>query len=757
MTAPEDVDTCPHCSQPLTEEMLGIDPEWATCPCPHCKEWLYPDPEQLTDRSVYCIGRVAGLAMLLLAWGFSLSTVKDLWQARQFEQWTAVPASIERAVMWKRKGDEADSLQTEIALRYEVDGQSYLCTRIALAPPDAAREEVVEKLAGLQASEQPTSCWVSPRDPTQSVHLRSLWIAEFAESLFGCVFCSLFAAGGLGFAAYFGRKRRSLLSAAQAHPEAPWEWTRQTPPWQHWLPLPVPLVALSYLPFLMLLGLPFVDTLSLLDVSMFLVPLAILALVVFAGLHLHQENGRLEIESAESIGGELRGHWSYKRPLAATELTAYLCCAVRGVYQDGPLTDLKDEKSPFDAHGTVIAKQTIPLRIDPRGSSAEFAIPVPAPNPVSVPGENNSVSWSVFLTCKGYSHSFPVALFYPRDQLPTVTTSAASDVESDEERKDAIPRVYWWIGKLAFVFLWGMLLFLAWDLNADRKAEAAYPRVKARVTDTVLKRLSDTGWELTGTAHYEVGGGSYSREMIVADGLESAIAVDEARYRLRAGKTITLCYPPGSPDKALRPGQSTLLLVMAVLALVALPVVGLSVWWVSRRHREDKSYKKADSDDAEAPEPHPHAFLWFVAKWVLGFSLIYALFLVVLCALQFTAYWLWASLIIVVLGLVVLAHAMLCLGMVVGAFCLDSKLHTVLVLAMVALSLLPLIGVFKLQDRYLPISARKAVPEGDRIIAAIDAAETLPESLSELGIRGGEFRYFRTDQTLHHDIYGDSE
>lgn len=135
----------------------------------------------------------AGFGVMMTGW-----VVRDLWTYSAIQSWDATPATLlEAELKGKRKG-KGGSLRATARYRYEVDGKSYECDRVALHTEadniGSFQRERGEELERLLKQGQPITAYVNPDDPTQAILFRDLRPGMIAlKGAFGLVF------GAIGF------------------------------------------------------------------------------------------------------------------------------------------------------------------------------------------------------------------------------------------------------------------------------------------------------------------------------------------------------------------------------------------------------------------------------------------------------------------------------------------------------------------------------------------------------------------------------
>jgi len=163
----------------------------------------------------------AGFGVMMKGW-----VVRDLWTYSAIQSWDATPATLlEVELKGKRKG-KGGSLRATARYRYEVDGKSYECDRVALHTEadniGSFQREHGEELERLLKQGQPITAYVNPDDPTQAILFRDLRPGMIAlKGAFGLVFGAIgfgIIAAVIATALGLGRKE-----ASQSPTTEPWQ------------------------------------------------------------------------------------------------------------------------------------------------------------------------------------------------------------------------------------------------------------------------------------------------------------------------------------------------------------------------------------------------------------------------------------------------------------------------------------------------------------------------------------------------------
>ncbi|WP_172991788.1 DUF3592 domain-containing protein [Lacipirellula parvula] len=160
----------------------------------------------------------AGVGVFMAGW-----VVRDVWTYNAIQSWQATPAMLLETEL---KG--TGSQRATARYRYEVDGNSYECDRVALhAGADNIgkfQRERGEELERLFKQGKPITAYVNPADPAEAILFRDLRPGMLA---FKAIFALVFGAVGFGIIgaaimAALGRDGKAEAKASQEPSLEPW-------------------------------------------------------------------------------------------------------------------------------------------------------------------------------------------------------------------------------------------------------------------------------------------------------------------------------------------------------------------------------------------------------------------------------------------------------------------------------------------------------------------------------------------------------
>lgn len=133
----------------------------------------------------------AGFGVVMTGW-----VVRDLWTYSAIQSWDATPAKLLEVALKGKRNGKGGSLRATARYRYEVDGKSYECERVALHTEadniGSFQRERGGELERLLKHEQPITAYVNPDDPTQAILFRDLRPGMIAlKGAFGLVFSAI--------------------------------------------------------------------------------------------------------------------------------------------------------------------------------------------------------------------------------------------------------------------------------------------------------------------------------------------------------------------------------------------------------------------------------------------------------------------------------------------------------------------------------------------------------------------------------------
>jgi hypothetical protein len=165
----------------------------------------------------------AGVGVGALVWGAS-----DVLAWQRMSAWTAVSANLLTVNLEEHDGDDSTTYETTATYRYNVAGQDYTSTRVAIGSGadnlGDFQRDIYWQLRSAQDSGTPVMAYVDPQNPASAVLNRDL---RYGLVVFKGIFVLLF--GGVGFGMLFGARHGGNKLAAEEilqeqFPNEPWRW-----------------------------------------------------------------------------------------------------------------------------------------------------------------------------------------------------------------------------------------------------------------------------------------------------------------------------------------------------------------------------------------------------------------------------------------------------------------------------------------------------------------------------------------------------
>jgi hypothetical protein len=163
------------------------------------------------------------------AWSIG-SNAFDAWQMRG---WTPVEATLVRAGLATRSGDDADTYEAYADYRYYYGEREYFNDRVAIAGGSdnvgSFQQDTGKRLQAAMARGEKVTAYVDPQHPAESILDRSMRWGLYG---FKAIFLFVFGGVGLGMLVYLFRAPDKKDAAASQFKDQPWlqngEWQTAT-------------------------------------------------------------------------------------------------------------------------------------------------------------------------------------------------------------------------------------------------------------------------------------------------------------------------------------------------------------------------------------------------------------------------------------------------------------------------------------------------------------------------------------------------
>ncbi|QDT36153.1 DUF3592 domain-containing protein [Stratiformator vulcanicus] len=371
-----------------------------------------------------------------------------LWDYSTMQSWRETDAWITHLELEEHRGDDSTTYQVVAEYDYEVLGREYHGDRVTVfsGSDNVGRfhEELHERLKPHLNSDQPTTAYFDPADPTASVLDRTL---RWEMIIFHLAFVGAFGGAGFGmiaFAIYSMSRAKREQVLEESYPDKPW---LQKPEWAEGVIQSSNNVAMyAALVFGLMwesISAPIAIMIFMDDDVPWFVPLIILAfnavgvgILGFAGYKFLQlrKYGRSVFEMASNpgvIGGRLAG--------------VILCPARINPDDDAyqlKLSCVRKHKSGDSTKETVVwsSERSITETLS-RADDERTAIPVvftiPFDEPQTEEFTGGSVSWKLSATAEtpgiDYHSEFVVPVFRTEDSREEVTEDAVFEESPEAE------------------------------------------------------------------------------------------------------------------------------------------------------------------------------------------------------------------------------------------------------------------------------------------------------------------------------------